>query len=201
MNSICLELNMALVGSQRTTRTEDEDDAQLMMRVQRRSKSALESLYDRYAPKANGLAYKLLQDRELAEEVVQEAFWRIWQRADQFQSGRGSFAQWLYGIVRHLALDELRRAHLYELSDGMAETNQYGAHEQVAEAAIQHIDAEKVRSALRCLPSAQRQVIELSYFHGLTRQQIAQRLDEPLGTIHTRAALGLSKLREMMCVT
>src|SRR5690242_4545557 len=93
------------------TRSGDEggSDSELMMQVGMRSRRALEILYDRYSAKAMGWAFKVLRDQDLAEEVVVEAFWRVWQRADQFQLGRGSFGSWLYGIVRHMAIDELRR--------------------------------------------------------------------------------------------
>ncbi len=197
---MALSLNPVLSQS-RTAFAEPEDDQQLMARVQQRSKSALAVLYERYAARAMGVAFKIVQDRDLAEEVVQEAFWRVWQRAAQFKAGRGTYANWLFGIVRHLALDMVRRRREFYFSDQDDDVSELFTHSATLtdEAhGADPIDAARVRAAIKTLPNLQRQVIELAYFQGLTRQQIANELDEPLGTIHTRAALALSKLREMV---
>lgn len=178
-------------------------DAELMARVSRRDKRALEELYDRYAAAAMGLALKMLGERNTAEEIVQEAFWRVWKRGGTFELGRGQFTAWLFGIVHNLAIDEMRRRRvrpstistdieddaLLELPDGGVD---------VAEAAFQSVTGEQVRLALKNLPEAQRSVIELAYFEGLTHQEIAMRLNEPIGTVHTRARLALQKLRETL---
>lgn len=178
-------------------------DAELMARVAKRDKRALEELYDRYAGAAMGLALKMLGERNAAEEIVQEAFWRVWKRATTFELGRGQFTAWLFGIVHNLAIDEMRRRRvrpntistdaeeeaILELPD---------ANMDVAEAAFQSVTGDQVRRALTTLPDAQRSVIELAYFEGLTHQEIATRLNEPIGTIHTRARLALQKLREIL---
>lgn len=178
-------------------------DLDLLLQVQGRSRRALEVLYDRYSSKAFGLAFKMLRDRDVAEEIVIDAFWRVWERAEQFQLGRGSFASWFYGIVRHLALDELRRRDARpipgddnELEMAMASdvTREYDMTEQVATSLV----AETVRDALNALPPLQRQVIQLAYIEGLTRKEISKHLGQPLGTIHTRARLGLEKLRVLL---
>lgn len=178
-------------------------DAELMARVAQRDKRALEELYKQYAAAALGLALKMLGERNAAEEIVQEAFWRVWKRATTFELGRGQFTAWLFGIVHNLAIDEMRRRRvrpntistdteedaLLELPDTEMD---------VAETAFAHVKGEQVRLALNKLPDAQRSVIELAYFEGLTHQEIAARLNEPIGTIHTRARLALQKLRELL---
>lgn len=185
-------------------RTEtDMSDLELLGQVQKQSRRALEVLYDRYAAKAFGLAYKILRDRDLAQEIVVDAFWRVWQRAEQFQKGRGSFASWFYGIVRHLAIDELRRrdARPVPSEDEQLESalaNDVTHENDVTEIVARQLYADSVRHALNSLPHAQRQVLWLAYFEGLTRQEISQRLGQPLGTIHTRARLGLEKLRMLL---
>ena len=150
-----------------------------------------------------GLAFKILRDRDLAEEIVVDAFWRVWQRADQFENGRGSFASWFYGIVRHLAIDELRRRESrpvpsmdeqLELAFAADVTHDHDVTELVA----RQLTADTVQNALQTLPPAQREVIWLAYFEGLTRQEISKQLGQPLGTIHTRARLGLDKLRVLL---
>ena len=178
-------------------------DLELLGGVQNRNRRALEVLYDRYSAKALGLAYKILRDRDLAEEIVIDAFWRVWQRADQFQMGRGSFASWFYGIVRHLAIDELRRR---DARPAPSEDEQLEAavaadvtrENDVTEIVARTLNADTVQNALNALPPAQREVIHLAYFEGLTRKEISKRLGQPLGTIHTRARLGLDKLRMLL---
>lgn len=178
-------------------------DAELMTRVAKQDKRALEELYDRHAAAALGLALKMLGERNSAEEIVQEAFWRIWKRAATFENERGLFMPWLFGIVHHLVIDELRRRKarpnplstddeqglLLELPDREMD---------VLETALLKITSEQVRGALAGLPEAQRSVVELAFFEGLTHQEIAAQLNEPVGTIHTRARLALQKLRETL---
>ncbi len=176
-------------------------DGDLMARVSKRDKRALEELYDRYSAAAMGLALKMLGERSAAEEIVQEAFWRVWKRATTFELGRGQFTAWLFGIVHNLAIDEMRRRRVRPQTistdiedDAILELPDHEV--DVEEAAFASVTGEQVRLALNHLPDAQRDVIELAYFEGLTHQEIATRLDEPIGTIHTRARLALIKLRE-----
>ncbi len=176
-------------------------DAALIARVANRDKRALEALYDRYAASALGLALKMLGDRTLAEEIVQEAYWRVWKRAATFELERGQFTAWLFGIVHNLCIDEIRRrrarpATLSTDSEDVALLDLPDANMDVPEAVLQTVTGEQVRRALNSLPAAQRSVIELAYFEGMTHQEIAARLNEPIGTIHTRARLALQKLRE-----
>lgn len=178
-------------------------DADLMTRVAARDKRALEELYDRYSAAALGLALKMLGERNTAEEIVQEAFWRVWRRATTFELGRGQFTAWLFGIVHNLAIDEMRRRRVRPntISTDTEEDAILDLPDRnmdVAEAAFSSVTGEQVRLALKGLPDAQRNVIELAYFEGLTHQEIATRLNEPIGTIHTRARLALQKLRETL---
>lgn len=178
-------------------------DAELMARVAGRDKRALEDLYDRYAASAMGLALKLIGERSAAEEIVQEAFWRVWKRAATFELGRGQFSAWLFGIVHNLAIDEMRRRRVRPQtvstdSDDESILEVPDRDMDVAEAAFANVSGELVRAALAQLPANQRSVIELAYFHGLTHQEIAAHLNEPIGTIHTRARLALFKLRDAL---
>jgi len=178
-------------------------DAELVARVSKGDKHALEELYDRYAAAAMGLALKMIGERNTAEEIVQEAFWRVWKRSSTFELGRGQFTAWLFGIVHNLAIDEMRRRKVRPNTistdteeDAILELPDHTV--DVAETAFQTVTGEQVRMALVQLPDAQRSVIELAYFEGLTHQEIAARLNEPIGTIHTRARLALQKLRESL---
>ena len=176
-------------------------DEILMARVAGGNPAALEMLYDRYASTVLGLSLKVIGDQALAEDVLQETFWRVWQSAATYESQRGSFAGWLFRIARNLAIDAYRRRNarpqampdvvgsepiLDQVSDPDVDVV-----EQV-QSSLQH---KQVRLALLSLSPAQRQVIEMAYFFGMTRQEIAEATGEALGTIHTRARLAIQKLR------
>ncbi len=175
-------------------------DEQLVARTVQGDVAAFEALYDRYAPTVMGLALRIVADRDLAEEVVQETFWRVWRNAASFQGQRGTFAGWLLGITRNLAIDFCRRRSvrpqvLLDQADDSPIERVPDQSVDVADSAWTAIKYQQVYAALNDLPSEQRHVIELAYFGGLTRQEIAATTGEPLGTIHTRARLALKKLR------
>lgn len=176
-------------------------DEQLVEAVAQGDRQAFEKLYDRYAPVVFGLALKMLGDREVAEEAVQEIFWRVWQRAKSFDRNR-AFAPWLFGIAHNYCIDELRRRRarpqpVYE-DDDHPVLSTIADSADVSEAALQSEQRRVVLDALRELPAEQRQALELAYFGGLTQQEIATRLGNPLGTIKTRMRLGLQKLRSIL---
>ena len=186
--------------------TNEPSDVELAARMARRDRAAFALIYDRYSSKAFGLVLRLLDNRAVSEDVLQEAFWRAWQRADTFDPARASFSSWLLSIAHHCAIDEMRRQRtrtrpgdleLDAPEDG--ETRDVADPEMdVTESAWSNLVSDHVRLAMTQLPDAQRRVIELAYFGGFTRQEISEQLKEPLGTVHTRARLGLTKLRELL---
>lgn len=174
-------------------------DDQLIAQVVRGDVDAFEILYDRYSPAVMGLALKILGDRALAEEVLQETFWRVWSKARLFQSGRGAFTNWLYGIARNLSIDTLRRLRTQgtpvdEAGEIIEEVTDPSP--QVPEEVWINARHRQMYAAMQALPVEQRTVIEMAYFRGMTRQEISLATGEPLGTIHTRARLALQKLRD-----
>lgn len=176
-------------------------DETLVIQVARGNSAALEVLYDRYAPTVLGLSVKIIGDQALAEDILQETFWRVWQSAGTYQSQLGSFTGWLFRIARNLAIDAYRRRNVRPQAVVSAEENDpildnlADPDVDVAEQAQAMLNQRQVRKALASLPAVQRQVIEMAYFYGMTRQEIAQATGEALGTIHTRARLALQKLR------
>lgn len=177
-------------------------DEMLLARVARGDASALEMLYDHHAATVLGICLKITGNRVLAEDLLQETFWRVWRSAPAFQPERGSFTSWLFRIARNLAIDAYRRQKIRP-NTIMGASGDDPIFEQLADSAMDvpeqaqsNIDAQQVRKALTILPREQRQVIEMAYFQGMTRQEIAESTGEALGTIHTRARLGLRKLRE-----
>lgn len=177
----------------------DTSDPNLMARVVSGDVVSFEILYDRYASSVMGLAYKVLGNRGQAEEVMQETFWTIWQKAETFDPEQGHFSSWLFRIARNLAIDTLRRRQarpepvLFDDAFGYEDENA-----DVASAAWVTMKHEQVHKAMSDLPDEQREIIELAYFQGKTRREIADHCDLPLGTVHTRARLALQKLQRSL---
>lgn len=174
-----------------------------MARVARRDTRALEILYDRYAGIALATALKLVGDRTLGEEIVQEAFWRVWNRAKTYKNTEGNFGAWFSGIVRHLAIDELRRQRarppIYANEMMGTDTKDwFDARVDVFNTVHSRLVADQICAAIRKLPPTQQRVIELAYLQGLTHQEISDTLGEPLGTVHTRVRIGLLNMRKML---
>ncbi|HEX9442249.1 MAG TPA: sigma-70 family RNA polymerase sigma factor [Roseiflexaceae bacterium] len=172
-------------------------DADLLGLVIRREQSALAALYDRYGTRVFALALRLLGDRQAAEEVTQDVFLRIWQRADTFQPGAASVLAWLLAITRNRSIDELRsrraaarRQEAPELSGTPA-----GDADDPQRRAEDRLLADDVRRVLNRLPPRQRRAVELAIFGGLTHSEIAAALDAPLGTVKSWLRQGLRQLR------
>ena len=175
-------------------------DEQLMSRVAARDSAAFGLLYDRHAAIILGLVVKIVGDRAIGEEVLQETYWRLWTQAGTFDAAKGPLRAWLYSIARRQALDVLRRQSVRpQPARDETEARRFelapSAGESVPEAAERAIDAGQLRQALGQLAAEQKRVLELAYFGGLTRQEIARVTGAPLGTVHTRARLGLQALR------
>jgi RNA polymerase sigma-70 factor (ECF subfamily) len=182
-------------------RERNPTDEELTARVVRRDVAAFALLYDRYARPVYAMAAHLLGVAE-ADEVVQETFLRLWQRAEQYDPGRGPFAPWFLAIARHLVRTELRRRVTNPVA-AMADVETVLARAidpapAVEEAAWQAARGEAVRRALGELPSEQRRVLLLAYFGGLSQRAIAQALGWPLGTVKKRTRLGMQKLRGIL---
>jgi RNA polymerase sigma factor (sigma-70 family) len=157
----------------------------------------LETLYDRYHTMAYALALRITTETGLAEDVVQDSFLGVWRNAARYAEDKGSVRGWLLAIVRHRAIDAMRRQRA-----GIALGDES---EEALPAALTlpdiwpevsgRLDAQQVRIALMVLPPAQREVIELAYFDGLTQREIADKTHAPLGTVKSRMRLGLVSLR------
>jgi RNA polymerase sigma-70 factor (ECF subfamily) len=172
-------------------------DEDLMQLVQRGQAPAFDLIYERHAQAAFSLAYRIAGTRNLAEDVVQEAFLSIWRAGGRYDRARGSVRTWVLGIVHHRAIDALRRSAVHETrrasDEGIAERLEGGVRTDVE--AARHEEAATVRAAIEQLPADQSRVIELAYFGGFTHTEIAELLDAPVGTIKGRMRLGLMKLR------
>jgi len=179
------------------------DDLSLMERVARREPAALDALYLIHAPLLFALCVRILRNRPEAEEVLQEVFWEVWRTGGRFAADRGSPRVYLLQLTRSRALSALRlrrrrdglladagglRALATELVDAQPDAS-------ALDTAMVGQDRQRVRNALRALPEAERCVLLLGYFEGLSQSEIATQLGEPLGTVKTRMRRGLAHLR------
>jgi RNA polymerase sigma-70 factor (ECF subfamily) len=158
---------------------------------------AFEVIFDRHADAAFSLAYRMCGRRSTAEDVVQEAFMSLWRSGARYDRQRGSVRSWVLGVVHNRAIDLFRRESVRTSQDVNSEgiVERMPAPEDTAGEVQSREDATEVRTALKDLPTDQRQVIELAYFGGFTHVQIASMLQLPAGTVKGRMRLGLTKLR------
>lgn len=173
-------------------------DVYLLDAIARGDEQALATLYDRYRLILFSLILRILHSRPEAEDVLQEAFLQVWQKAKGYDESRGRPFTWLVTISRSRAIDRLRSLGA---RDRLAISVEREASEEVGDAVTDVILSERgkvVRDTLAELPEDQRQVLLLAYFDGFTQSEIAKRLDLPLGTVKTRMRSGMIKLREML---
>jgi len=176
-------------------------DAELLKRIRTHDEAALSDLYDRYSGVAFALAYRMLQDRGQAEDIVQEAFLSVWRRSSTFDVNRGNARSWLLSIVHNASIDRRRGRYRHQQSEVDIDDFAWRlAGDDVWDDVSRTLDQEQVRSALQRIPVEQRQALELAYFGGLTQMEIAEHTGEPLGTIKSRARLGLRRLEKILRV-
>jgi RNA polymerase sigma-70 factor (ECF subfamily) len=171
-------------------------DEELVEAVALADEDALGELYDRFGKVAYGLAYKILQDAALAEDAVQEAFLQIWRGAGSYRPERAKASTWLLTFVHRRAVDLVRREQKRRTLPVVIEP--HGADPGADEEVVQRSRREIVQGALLRLPAEQREPIELAYYGGLTQSELAERLDQPLGTIKSRMFTGLQRLRVLL---
>ncbi len=157
---------------------------------------ALAALYDRHAAAVYALARGILRSPEAAQEVVQEVFLSVWRRPGVFDRSRGAGRAWLLSLAHHKAVDALRRSRVRRANP--LEEELAGSGEDWTDRVLAGLEGARVREALRALPDAQREVLTLAYYGGLTQREIAGRLGIPLGTVKTRMRDGLLKLRALL---
>jgi RNA polymerase sigma-70 factor (ECF subfamily) len=184
-----------------TTREIDRlADEELMQLVRQGDPRAFETVFDRHGGAAFSLAYRMVGNRSVAEDVVQEAFLSIWRSRMRYETERGSVRSWVLGIVHHRTIDALRRNLVHDRrrtsAEGLEERQE--APERTDVEVARREEARSVRAALESLPEQQTRVIELAYFGGFTHNQIAEMLDEPIGTVKGRMRLGLEKMRRQL---
>lgn len=180
-------------------------DLPLIQRIASGDERAVAELYDRYGSVLYAVGYRILGERADAEEVVMETFAQVWREASRFEAERGSVPAWLTMMARSRALDQVRsRDRRERLATSAAREDDNRAPAMGAwgndptREAEQNERRQRVVEAMASLSPVQREAIELAYYEGLSQSEIAERLQEPLGTIKTRVRLGMMKLRDAL---
>jgi RNA polymerase sigma factor (sigma-70 family) len=175
-------------------------DGQLVELVAQKDAGALEALYDRYGRASYSLARRILTDETLAQDVVQEVFLSLWRDARRFDAGRGTVATYLLSMTHHRAVDVVRREEnlrRWRTSDEGLELEP-DPKARVEDEVVTTERRAEVRAALSILPPAQREALLLGYFGGYTQREVAALVGVPLGTVKTRMAAGMRKMRETL---
>jgi len=180
---------------------EDARDRDLVRQVRSRDEEAFRALFQRYGPLAKGLAYKVVRQPFMAEEIVQEAFLALWRDPGGYREDRGSFRTWLLSTVHHRAVDMVRREEAQRRrSHDQQPAKAYA--DDIANSVADRVDLaetrERVLEALDDIPAAQRQILDLMYFEGKSQSDIAEELGLPLGTVKSRTLLGMRRLRLLL---
>lgn len=176
------------------------DDEELMQRLFLRDLMAFRALYNRYGNLVYSTSLRVVRDAQIAEDMAQEVFLRLWRKPESYLPQRGRFVTWLTSVTRNRAVDEIRarnRRYRHETASPEEQEREFAGPERDDPALTAQLSDQRrlVFAALAELPPEQRQVIELAYFGGLTQQEISDRTGQPLGTVKTRIRLGMQKLR------
>jgi len=174
-------------------------DLELLSAMSQGQIKALDILYDRYARLVYSIAYRILNSSEEAEDITQDVFLTLWRR-NSYDSSRGSLSSFLTTLTRSRAIDRLRsknaRLRVVQRLQGIVRSES-GLPSPLEQASIGE-RSQVIRTALSQLSEAERQVLEIAYYEGLSQSEIAERLDIPLGTVKSRSRQGLLKLRQRL---
>jgi RNA polymerase sigma-70 factor (ECF subfamily) len=183
----------------------DLDDASLIQQLVGKNSGALAVLYDRYGRLVYSLVYRVVNDPSTAEEVTQDVFLQLWHKAWMYRPEQGKLVSWLTRIARNKAIDVFRHnkgqpetlGNAWD--DGESDEHTNGL---IVEDVIEiHIQSARIKKAISTLPADQRYCLSLAFFGGLSHQEIAEQIGEPLGTIKTRIRLAMIKLRVILTET
>jgi len=183
----------------------DAENLDLIRRMALRDAAALDALYERYHRLVFSLVLRIIRIREDAEDVVVDVFWQAWQQAGRYDASRGKPVSWLLTMARTRAIDALRSSHRHAVH--VSQTTKTDSSEDRRPAAVAETPGDPgilaetrkaVRAALQTLPEQQRIPLEMAYFEGMTHTEIAESLNQPLGTMKDRIRTGMSHLRRQL---
>ena len=161
------------------------------------SAEAFAALYDRHGSAAYSLAYRMMGEKQAAEDLMQDAFLKVWRNAESYRTERGSVRTWILSIVHNRGIDQLRSlASRRRTQDRVESSTPVSQPSEAFAQTWRNSQREQVREALGTLPAEQLKILELAYFSGYTHVEIAELLELPLGTVKGRMRLGLKKIRD-----
>lgn len=172
-------------------------EEELVVLLQRKDQQAFAYLYDNYAAALNGVIYRMVEDRELSEDILQEAFVKIWNNFSSYDRAKGRLFTWMLNISRNLTIDTLRSKGYKKQSKISGDENSVSNFTSDSRSA-ERFDAMGLRKQLANLKPEQRSIIDLAYFNGYTQDEISKEMGIPLGTVKTRMRAAIIELRKMM---
>jgi RNA polymerase sigma factor (sigma-70 family) len=178
-----------------------EEDRLLMARLANGQHAAIGDLYDQYGHQVYSLARRMLQESAAAEDITQEVFLKVWRNAARFDPERGAVGTWILHITYTSTVDLLRQRQRASAAHYEVATDEPDPEADTESDAVSILLGDQVRTALIRLPGEQRQALEMAYFGALTQQEIANRLNIPLGTVKSRVRLGLQALRQFLALS
>jgi RNA polymerase sigma factor (sigma-70 family) len=173
-----------------------QDDQTLVERVTAREQDALNELYSRYGRRVYGMAYQVTQRQHLAEDITQDVFFQVWRWPERWNADKGRFLSWVLTVTRYTAIDYVRREQRQPTLHPHPDDLNMGHTDPLADNLAQTEQGATLRKGLKKLPKAQRTVILLAFFRGMTHDEIAKTLDIPVGTVKSRIRLGMKKLKD-----
>ena len=173
------------------------NEEELVLLLQSRDQQAFSYLYDNYSAALNGIIYRMVENRELSEDILQEAFVKIWNNFSSYDTGKGRLFTWMLNITRNLTIDTLRSKSYKK--QGKISSDENSVSNLTDDARIaERFDAMGIRKKLVNLKPEQRVIIDLAYFSGYTQDEISKEMGIPLGTVKTRMRSAIIELRKML---
>ena len=172
-------------------------EEELVLQLQNRNQQAFSYLYDNYAAALNGIIYRLVEDKELAEDILQEAFVKIWNNFASYDTTKGRLFTWMLNLTRNLTIDTLRSKGYKKQSKISGDENSVSNFTD-NKAVAEKFDAMGIRKQLSNLKPEQRSIIDMAYFNGYTQDEISKEMGIPLGTVKTRMRSAILELRKML---
>ncbi|MEO8719779.1 MAG: sigma-70 family RNA polymerase sigma factor [Ginsengibacter sp.] len=187
------EILITLLLEETTKYSEDE----LVLLLKNSDRTVFEYLYDHYSGALNGIIFKMVNDKELSEDILQEAFLKIWNNFSSYDASKGRLFTWMLNITRNLTIDTIRsKSYKKQLKTQNNENAIVFTSNNINE--NERFDSLGIRKQTAFLKKDQKEVIDLAYFEGWTQEEISQKLNIPLGTVKTRMRTAISVLRKLL---
>lgn len=174
------------------------NETDLVLSLKKGEESAYSYLYDHYSAALYGFIFQVTTEQELAKDILQETFMKVFQKIDQYDAGRGGLYTWLTQIARNTAIDKLRSKQYQKEQRTLPLDEEKISNSQAGGSVIPYMDHVGIDKVLVALDETHKKVIDLAYFHGFTQSEIAKEMDLPVGTVKTKVRNALIQLRKLL---